>query len=165
MASKSIPISQLQTTLLTAIQKGGDDVLVRTDKALRSTTIATLNEIMIKTPVDTGRARGNWFITQNTPSTKIDKAGKIETRQKEVSQAVSAGMLGKKFYFTNNLPYIKALEYGLYPKNPKKGSRNESGKFEIKTKNGFSKQAPKGMVRISIKKFSQRLRKALRATK
>ena len=32
-------------------------------------------------------------------------------------------VLGKKIFFTNNLPYIGILEYGGFPKPVKKGSR------------------------------------------
>ena len=45
-------------------------------------------------------------------------------------------------YISNNLPYITKLEYGGYPKNPKGGSG--------KTVNGYSKQAPEGMVGVTL---------------
>lgn len=48
----------------------------------------------------------------------------------------------------SNSPYIHRLEYGLYP-NPPKGGQG-------KTVNGFSKQAPKGFVRLSIKEVANK---------
>ena len=46
---------------------------------------------------------------------------------------------------SNNLPYIRHLEYGLYSQNSKTG----------KTVNGFSTQAPNGMFRISVAQFER----------
>ena len=48
----------------------------------------------------------------------------------------------ESIYISNNLPYIATLEYGGYPNPPKSGSG--------KTVNGFSKQAPKGMVGVTL---------------
>ena len=59
-------------------------------------------------------------------------------------------ILGKRLFFTNNLPYINKLEYGGYPNPPK----NVTGK----TAGGFSLQAPIGWVRKELKK----MRKAIR---
>ena len=37
------------------------------------------------------------------------------------------------YYFTNNLPYARAIEYGLYPKSVKRGTRNrKTGIYEIR---------------------------------
>ena len=49
---------------------------------------------------------------------------------------------------TNNLPYIQKLEYGGYPNPAKTGD---------KTVNGYSKQAPAGMVRISLEQIKNEL--------
>lgn len=47
----------------------------------------------------------------------------------------------------NPLPYAKVVEYGLYPNPPKKGTG--------KTVNGFSTQAPAGMVGITVAEWPQ----------
>jgi hypothetical protein len=102
------------------------------------------NGIVLKTPVDTGRARANWFPSLDAPSgnvtTKIDPSGSgaIASARPLAEQAS-----GRVFYLTNNLPYIRHLEYGLYGAPP--GSANGP-----KTIGGFSKQAPAGMVRVTI---------------
>ncbi len=102
------------------------------------------NGIVLKTPADTGRARANWFPSLDVPSgnitTKTDLAGSsaIASARPLAEQAA-----GRVFYLTNNLPYIRHLEYGLYG-NPQ-GSANGP-----KTIGGFSKQAPAGMVRVTI---------------
>ena len=67
---------------------------------------------------------------------------------------------------TNNLPYIQVLEYGKYPNPPKKGTYLKEGQkkgqytgpgFFKFSEGGYSKQAPKGMVRISIQEIQKDL--------
>lgn len=58
------------------------------------------------------------------------------------------------YYISNNLPYIGVLEYGGYPNPPKKGSWSKRDQaWVIKSENGFSKQAPEGMVGLTVAKF------------
>ena len=71
--------------------------------------------IVLKTPVDTGRARANWSVSIGAPSGTIsaatDKAG---------GATISAGVQGingaapaqQVIWLENNLPYIEALEDG-----------------------------------------------------
>ena len=48
----------------------------------------------------------------------------------------------ESYFITNNLPYITKLEDGGYPNPPKKPTG--------KTVNGYSRQAPNGMVAVTI---------------
>lgn len=85
--------------------------------------------IVLGTPVDTGRARGNWFPTVGTPSGRVDlkAADKSGAAAIGAAQGVVAGAkLGDVIWFTNNLPYILPLE------------------------NGHSGQAPQGMVDTNL---------------
>ena len=101
---------------------------------------ALYSSIVQKTPVDTGRARGNWNISTG----QVDSTTRPE--QKTPQYSSSAQMPEPKgdepIYISNNLPYITTLEYGGYPKNPKGGNG--------KTENGYSKQAPNGMVGVTL---------------
>lgn len=130
---------------------------------LRGAIIHTWSNIIIGTPVDEGRARGAWQI--DTSPTK--KVGKKDKRKGSdfVTKEVPVKLFGTKLFLFNNLPYINVLEFGEYPNPPKKGTFNKKkGKFEIRSKGGFSKLAPKGMVRINLRKFKgvlKRLSKAL----
>lgn len=95
-----------------------------------------LRRVIMKTPVDTGRARGNWHIGINAPGRgpdDVDKGG---------GGAVSRGARALAFlppfptvFISNNLPYIEALEDGH--------SR---------------KQAPSGMVKVTIEELEKLLR-------
>lgn len=103
--------------------------------------------IVLKTPVaeeNGGRARGNWLpsldVPENGVTTRIDPTGASVLSE---IQALAKQASGRIFYLSNNLPYIRHLEYGLYGQPP--GSANGP-----KTIGGYSKQAPAGMVRLTI---------------
>ncbi len=102
------------------------------------------NGVVLKTPVDSGRARANWFPSLDAPSnavsTRTDATGGTSI---VAAQGIAKEAAGRVFYLSNNLPYIRHLEYGLYGTPP--GSANGP-----KTVGGFSKQAPAGMVRTTI---------------
>lgn len=84
--------------------------------------------IVLGTPVDEGRARGNWFPTLNSPSTvtsdNTDKSGAAAIAA--VQSTAKGSKLGDTIWMSNNLPYILPLE------------------------NGHSGQAPEGMVDLNL---------------
>jgi len=95
---------------------------------VRGSFLAIVGKIIVRTPVDTGRLRGNWITTVNNPSTRQlsdkDKSGrKAVGFAKETSKAFK---LGESLFMVNNLPYVGPIE------------------------NGSSQQAPSGMVKVSI---------------
>ena len=61
-------------------------------------------------------------------------------------------MFGTKCFLTNNLPYIVKLEFGGY------GTKNP---VDVNAQ-GFSKQAPAGMVRINLARFPAQLARAFK---
>lgn len=96
-----------------------------------------LEGIVDMTPVDTGRARANWQVTIGAPSSavnpeKFDKAGNptVEAGRDVINSITTLGAI----YLTNNLPYILALEKGH-----------------------SKKQAPQGMVQVTIDRLSLQL--------
>lgn len=104
----------------------------REDELIRSTALGLGAAIVAKSPVDTGRFRGNWqygvsginFATNSAEDkTGASAIGRIAT-------GVSTFQRGSKFYITNSLPYAKRLEY-----------------------DAWSNQATAGMVRISVMEF------------
>lgn len=83
----------------------------------RRAGIEILSRVVLATPVDTGRARGNW-------QTDIDDVpeGEIDRLDPSGSAAISAGTATIKnsrnfpvIHIANNLPYIGALNYGKPP--------------------------------------------------
>lgn len=87
-----------------------------------------------------GTSRGNWFASINAPVTTPDYTVLDNNGDKTISKAnvVIQDAIGEVFYLTNNMPYIGRLEY-----------------------EGWSLQAPNGMVRISLAEFEQALKKAV----
>lgn len=87
-----------------------------------------------------GRARNNWFPSISSPSTRqnktSDKSGRASV--KRLTTGANKLKAGQTFYLTNNLPYIRRLEY-----------------------EGWSTQAPAGMMRISLAEAEQSLIKAI----
>ena len=59
-------------------------------------------------------------------------------------------------YLTNNTDYVNVVEFGGYPKKVARGTYNKvTGVWEKRSARGFSKQAPKGMVRNNTKRFKR----------
>jgi len=112
-----------------------------------------VNDVIFNTPVDTGRARGNWQASIGAPiagfTDKEDKAGQATVT---AGIAIASDNVGSDFYIVNNLPYIRVLEYGGYPVPVKRGTYNkQKGVWEIRSEGGFSKQAPQGIVRVTVR--------------
>lgn len=103
---------------------------------VRKLALQLLAELIKKSPVDTGRFRGNWFVQDSlSPVQTIDT-------DKGGDKTIGAGLvelgrfrLGQTIYILNHLPYSIALEQG------------------------HSAQAPQGMVKITVAEFEQYLRK------
>lgn len=87
--------------------------------------------VILRTPVDTGRARGNWQVTIGAPSDlTLDGTDGGRSAVLRAIETVRGWRLGSAaIYLTNNLPYIERLE------------------------NGWSKQAPTGMVALTVAEF------------
>jgi hypothetical protein len=78
----------------------------------------------------------NWFLSVNTPSneTTDDTTGRVS--QSKAMSAVSQLKIGYSAHLTNNMPYARRIEY-----------------------EGWSNQAPAGMLRVTVEKAKPELRK------
>lgn len=103
----------------------------------RKTALELFSSMVQKSPVDTGRFRGNWqcgFGSINTSTASgEDKSGAGAIGRANV--VLNGFRAGQTIYLTNSMAYSRRLEYG------------------------WSKQAPGGMVRITIREYSGYLRK------
>lgn len=137
-----------------------DDLVLRQNDNVKGIYLAGLANVVSGTPADKGRARNNWFLSIDDPSEKVTSS-KSSAGTNSIRQALKMPkiVLGKKIFFTNNLSYIGALEYGGFPSPVKKGSYIKSSKsFEVLSINGFSKQAPDGWVRKTIIQMANKIR-------
>ena len=116
------------------VEKAGD----RADLVVRKVALDLFSKVVLKTPVDTGRARGHWTAGVNHAPAgltgRLDKSGAGAIAG--IAATVSTARAGDSIYLANNLPYIVRLEYG------------------------HSKQAPAGMVRTTIDEFQAAVNRA-----
>jgi len=125
-------------------EKAGKDA----DAIISKVCLDLLSDIVLNTPVDTGRARANWQCSVGSPASGeisfASDAGKGITAPSESSAsayAISAGANAVAsaprniFWITNNLPYIYRLEF-----------------------DEWSNQAPNGMVRLAINRAERKMR-------
>ena len=105
------------------------------DKTVRGVTFLLFRSVILASPVDTGRFRGNWQASVNSPKDgtldKTDPSGGMTV----ANMALYIGGAGSVTYLANNLPYAQRLEY-----------------------EGWSSQAPGGMVRINVARLDGLLR-------
>jgi hypothetical protein len=139
-----------------ALGKYADGIPAKVSAMVKKVTFELLRMIVVRTPVDTGRAAGSWMVAAGGVDGFVLPDSASLSKDEAVSRAMMAvnkinfSDLNTVYWIFNNLPYIASLEFGLYPKSPKRGSRQPDGQYVIKTVDGYSKQAPAGMVRISI---------------
>ena len=121
----------------------------KVDDVVRKVLYDVSNTIILRTPVDTGRLRGNWQFGEDAiPQGETGSAAAPNF----VSQ-INKAKAGHIYYIANNLPYAAVVEYGQYPNPPK----HPTGK----TVGGYSSQAPAGMVRVTVLEYSSYLRDAV----
>jgi hypothetical protein len=112
-----------------------------------------LRTIIKGTPVDEGRARNSWFLTEGSPSGLSGRPSDKSGSGSDASlMTMPPDVLNKKIYFTTNLPYPVVLEYGGYP-----------SPGTDKTTGGYSTQltpfkSPKGWVRATLISMANKVR-------
>ena len=84
-------------------------------------TIEFYRQVQISTPVDTGRARSNWFITINKPSDAVNPEGHYGMGNIAVNMPQGLNItITDTVFITNNTPYIKALNNGHSRQAPRR---------------------------------------------
>lgn len=116
----------------------------RMETVSKDVAMELFSDIVMLTPVLTGRARCNWNISVDAPdrtTTKnVDPVGeKTISRARSVLQ--STYKVGDSIYIANSLHYIRRLEYG------------------------WSRKAPNGMVRITAADFHNIVSNVVRRVK
>ena len=145
------------------------------ETVMRQVSLKLFSAIILASPVDTGRFRMNWQISGGLPASGVlpgeDKSGNVASTR--VERFVVNNQYWEDFTLTNNLPYAVVIEFGGYstgfmgPARPDasnldsfSGPHKTSGfvgpkrQREQKTVNGYSKQAPQGVVRVNVTRFN-----------
>jgi len=109
-------------------------------KVQRKISLDLSSNVIVRTPVDTGAARGEWLGSFDTPASSpsgmTDKTGAATLAK--ISNVVSGfdGKSDQVFYLTNNAPHIVKLEYESH-----------------------SPQAANGMVRVSVELIKRKYKR------
>ena len=141
------------------VDKAIDSVVESANDDIKGVYLAGMKNMIEQTPARKGVARNNWFLSEGSPkgtfkeSPSVGGSASINSVLSNMPQSV----LGKTLYFTNNAPYINVLEYGGYPNPVKYGSYFES-RFQKLSSGGYSKQAPGGWVRKTLKLMKNKIR-------
>jgi hypothetical protein len=94
------------------IQKFAKKSGLEVDKVVKKVVLQAWRGVTLKTPVDTGRARGNWNLSEGSIDGSINNSATTIKAYREPK--------GKKdVYITNSLPYIGLLEKGSSKQAPK----------------------------------------------
>lgn len=112
-----------QRNVIDALQ----DLQVTGERNIKAVAFNLFTNIIEGTPVDTGRARSNWFLSEGIPSKRTTNRTR---RRANLDKIIRSAPGDKRWFLTNNLPYIEKLEY-----------------------EGASSQARLGWVRRSIKRM------------
>ena len=98
----------------------------------KKVALEIFSRVILRTPVDTGRLRGNWqagvgvFVPGTVDATDTSGSATIAA----VTAVVTGAPPHASLTLTNNLPYARRIEY-----------------------DSWSRQAPAGMARVSVAEF------------
>lgn len=102
------------------MREHGERVEENAAAIVRKCGLAVDATVVIATPVDSGRARGNWQVQLNGPA-----SGTLEVTDKTGAGAIAQGQAaiaghqpGGSIHITNNLPYIGRLNEGWSAQAP-----------------------------------------------
>ena len=94
----------------------------------KTIALLVLRGVVLKTPVDTGRARGNWQVTINNQAEgEVDPRDSISAGQQQLASIKPFDVV----WISNNVPYIEFLE------------------------EGSSTQAPEGMLALTLEEITR----------
>jgi hypothetical protein len=93
------------------------------DTVTRKIVFDIMRSVVRKSPVDTGRFKGNWQYGNGEMPTRVTAIHDVDGRGTEVHMMgqVPQEASGKLHYIVNNLPYSIALENGHSPQCPPNG--------------------------------------------
>jgi len=142
------------------------------DEAIRAVG-ATLQNTPIHLQDDGGKLLANWQIARK-PNNRVIKTSnkgkargfaekKLRGKFAVVNRQGIKSVSDKSMFVFNNSPYARVVEFGGYPKPVKVGTWIKKEKqFRKLSSRGFSKLAPRGMLRINVANMRTRLRKRLK---
>jgi hypothetical protein len=113
----------------------------RAEVVIRATALELQAGMIERSPVDTGRFKSNWQVGIGAINKATGDAPGSDAKGRAAA-ALSGWTAGRSIYLSNSLPYAKRLEDGW-----------------------SQKQAPLGMVRLTVQAYADALNKAIREAK
>lgn len=123
------------------IQALADKAKADLETVARKATLMVFSSVALKSPVDTGRFRANWNVSHGAPTFDTTTSTEQERANLEVQKALTLP-IGGVMWMSNGLPYARRLEHGW-----------------------SKKQAPFGMVKLTVQEFSDYANKAAAETR
>lgn len=112
----------------------------KAEMVVRKTALELQSGMIERSPVDTGRFKSNWTCGVGAVNTDTSAAPRTDAEGR--TRTVLEGWKpGQTIFLTNSLPYARRLE------------------------NGWSKQSPNGMVRLTVQAYAQALKTAVESIK
>ena len=123
------------------LQKFEDAIPLDIATFMQKTVFTIYNGVTLKSPVDTGRFKGNWNVSLGAPNYSTIKTATSTPLGASASKSIVSELLKidgtKPVYISNGLPYAARLE------------------------SGYSTQAPFGMVDITLTEYKAFLAKQI----
>lgn len=110
-------------------------MLGRTEQLMKSASIEFFRQVIIVTPVDTGRARYGWYITVGDPSKVVPDEGEYKMPDINTHSKFTHFTVKDKLFITNNVPYITRLNNGSSKQAPARFVENAA----IRVQNAVAK--------------------------
>jgi len=83
-------------------------VIKLTENVVKKTVIDIDRELVLQTPVDTGRAQSNWLPSIGTPRSDTIEIGGAPS----AAETIKSYKINQTAFIANNLPYIQRLNEG-----------------------------------------------------
>ena len=113
----------------------------KASQVVRASALAMGGGMVEKSPVLTGRFKSNWQIGIGRVNLDVSSSAGAGSLGR-IQQGLAGIKTGETIYITNSLPYAKRLEY-----------------------EGWSRQAPSGMVRLTVMEFQASVGAAVKEMK
>lgn len=116
MATKTIPLSQLEEAINAGLEK-----------SIKQASIECFTNIINNTPVDTGRLVGGYGINGGEYGVPSNQSSKIADVKEEINKLK---VLDEEFTLDNDAPYAKYIEYGSATNAPVGMIRRNEAEYE-----------------------------------
>jgi hypothetical protein len=129
-----------------------DKALANVTQVVHDATTGITAALVERTPIDETTLRANWNFGAGARPEDLDVNAKDDSPQgaetvERLAGQIAESPVGGITYVNNNVPYMETIEFGLYPNPPKRPTG--------KTVNGFSTQAPAGVIGVTAEGWEE----------